>query len=201
MVNRKAGKPEVRLRRRKRPPESSAGLRVYDEAFLLRLVADLPVPALLLVLDSVQDPHNLGACLRVADGAGAQAVVAPKDRAVGLTETVRKVACGAAEQVPFVQVVNLARTLRRLKEAGLWIVGTSDRAAQSLYELDLTLPLAFVMGSEGFGLRRLTAELCDFMARIPMQGHVSSLNVSVAAGICLYETVRQRSNFTRKDRP
>ncbi len=156
-----------------------------------------PGPALLLVLDGVQDPHNLGACLRAADGAGGQAVIAPKDQAVGLTGVVRKVASGAAESVPFVRVTNLARTLRWLKAQGVWLVGTADEAAQSFYEVDLTGPVALVLGGEGRGLRRLTRELCDHLVRLPMQGVVESLNVSVAAGICLYEAVRQRNTPSR----
>ncbi|MBV8604150.1 MAG: 23S rRNA (guanosine(2251)-2'-O)-methyltransferase RlmB [Pelomonas sp.] len=147
---------------------------------------------LVLVLDSVTDPHNLGACLRVADGAGAHAVVAPKDHAVGLNATVAKVASGAAETVPYLMVTNLARTLGELKERDLWVVGTSDRAERSIYELDLKRPIALVLGAEGEGLRALTAKTCDELVSIPMQGAVESLNVSVAAGVCLYEALRQR---------
>ena len=147
---------------------------------------------LLLVLDGVQDPHNLGACLRCADAAGVSAVIAPKDRAAGLTPVVRKVAAGAAETVPFVQVTNLARTLKRLKELGVWIVGTEGEAGKDLYEADLKGPLAIVMGAEGAGMRRLTREGCDFSVRLPMRGVVESLNVSVATGIVLYEALRQR---------
>ena len=147
---------------------------------------------LLLVLDGVQDPHNLGACLRSADAAGVTAVIAPRDRAAGLTPVVRKVAAGAAETVPFVAVVNLARTLRELKERGVWLVGTDDSADKSLYEVDLTGPLALVMGSEGEGMRRLTRECCDQLVSIPMAGAVESLNVSVATGVVLFEAVRQR---------
>lgn len=147
---------------------------------------------LLLVLDGVQDPHNLGACLRTADAAGVHAVIAPRDRAAGLTAVARKVAAGAAEAVPFVQVTNLARTLGRLKELGLWIVGAAGQAEMDLYQADLKGPLAIVMGSEGAGLRRLTREACDFTVRLPMQGVVESLNVSVATGIVLYEALRQR---------
>lgn len=163
------------------------------EAELEPLLAGLNEPAFLLVLDGVQDPHNLGACLRTAEGAGVHAVIVPKDRAVGLTATARKVASGAADRVPFFMVTNLARTLRQLKEQGVWLVGTADEVTQSLYDIDLVGPLAIVMGSEGKGLRRLTEELCDFVVRIPMAGAVSSLNVSVATGVCLYEAVRQRS--------
>ena len=149
-------------------------------------------PALVLVLDGVQDPHNLGACLRTSDAAGAHAVVAPRDRAVGLTPAVLKVASGAAESVPFVQVTNLARTLRALKDRGLKVVGAAGEAEQSVFAADLSGPLALVMGGEGGGLRRLTREQCDALVRIPMAGAVESLNVSVAAAVCLYEVVRQR---------
>jgi len=148
---------------------------------------------LLLVLDGVQDPHNLGACLRSADAAGVTAVIVPRDRAAGLTAVARKVAAGAAETVPFVPVVNLARALRDLKERGVWLVGTDDAADRTLFEADLTGPLALVMGSEGEGLRRLTRECCDQLVSIPMAGAVESLNVSVATGVVLFEAVRQRS--------
>jgi len=148
---------------------------------------------LLLVLDGVQDPHNLGACLRSADAAGVAAVIVPRDRAAGLTPVVRKVAAGAAETVPLVPVVNLARTLRDLKERGVWLVGTDDAADKTLYDADLKGPLALVMGSEGEGMRRLTRECCDQLVSIPMAGAVESLNVSVAAGVALFEAVRQRS--------
>jgi 23S rRNA (guanosine2251-2'-O)-methyltransferase len=149
-------------------------------------------PPFLLVLDGVQDPHNLGACLRSADAAGVTAVIAPRDRAVGLTPVVHKVAAGAAETVPFVSVVNLARTLRGLKERGIWLVGTDDSATTTLYDVDLTGPLALVLGSEGEGMRRLTRECCDQLVSIPMAGAVESLNVSVATGVMLYEALRQR---------
>ena len=146
-----------------------------------------------LILDCVQDPHNLGAILRTADAAGVHAVVAPKDKAVGITETVRRISVGAADHVPFAQVTNLARTMEKLKAAGLWLVGTSDHAkAQSIYDLDLKGPLALVMGAEEKGMRRLTEENCDFLASIPMAGKVECLNVSVATGVCLFEAVRQR---------
>jgi len=156
------------------------------------LAAAGPAP-LLLVLDGVQDPHNLGACLRSADAAGADAVIVPRDRAAGLTPVVRKVAAGAAETVPLVPVVNLARTLRDLRERGLWLVGTDDAADKTLFEVDLKGPLALVMGSEGEGMRRLTRECCDQLVSIPMAGVVESLNVSVATGVALFEAVRQRS--------
>lgn len=147
---------------------------------------------LVLVLDGVTDPHNLGACLRVADGAGAHAVVAPKDHAVGLNATVAKVASGAAETVPYLMVTNLARTLGELKERGITVVGTADDAEHTLYEADLTGPVALVLGAEGPGMRQLTKKTCDRLVRIPMSGAVESLNVSVAAGVCLYEAMRQR---------
>ncbi len=153
----------------------------------------LAEPALLLVLDGVQDPHNLGACLRVADAAGAHAVVAPKDRAVGLTATAVKVACGAADTVPYVTVTNLARALREMQERGVFTVGTDADAEKDVYGTDLRTPVALVLGAEGSGLRRLTRETCDALARIPMRGSVESLNVSVAGGICLFEARRQRS--------
>jgi 23S rRNA (guanosine2251-2'-O)-methyltransferase len=149
-------------------------------------------PPLMLVLDGITDPHNLGACLRVADGAGAHAVVAPKDHAVGLNATVAKVASGAAETMPYLMVTNLARTLNQLKELGVRIVGASDDAEQTLYEADLRGPVALVLGAEGPGMRQLTRKTCDELVRIPMQGAVESLNVSVAAGVCLYEARRQR---------
>lgn len=163
-----------------------------DEDDLMAIVAQHKVP-FVLILDCVQDPHNLGAILRTADGAGVHAVVAPKDKAVGITETVRRISVGAADHVPFAQVTNLARTMEQLKEAGLWIVGTSDHArSKSIYELDLKGPLALVLGAEDKGMRRLTAEKCDFLASIPMAGKVECLNVSVATGVCLFEAVRQR---------
>ena len=147
---------------------------------------------LILVLDGVTDPHNLGACLRVADGAGAHAVIAPKDHAVGINATVAKVASGAAETVPYFMVTNLARTLNELKERNIWIIGTSDDAPQTLYQTDLRGPTALVLGAEGSGLRQLTRKTCDELVSIPMQGAVESLNVSVASGVCLYEARRQR---------
>lgn len=149
-------------------------------------------PALVLVLDGVTDPHNLGACLRVADGAGAHALVAPRDHAVGLNATVAKVASGAAETVPYLMVTNLARTLGELKERDIRIVGASDDATRTLYEADLRGPVALVLGAEGAGMRQLTRKTCDELVRIPMAGAVESLNVSVAAGVCLYEARRQR---------
>ena len=157
------------------------------------VLAALAEPALLLVLDGVQDPHNLGACLRVADGLGAHAVIVPKDRSVGLTPTVAKVASGASETVPYVAVTNLARTLRSLQDRGIWIVGADAAGAILLPDADLGGAMAWVLGAEGEGLRRLTRETCDELVRIPMVGTVESLNVSVACGICLYESRRQRA--------
>ncbi|MGQ0428788.1 MAG: 23S rRNA (guanosine(2251)-2'-O)-methyltransferase RlmB [Gammaproteobacteria bacterium] len=164
-----------------------------DENGLLELLVAAAPPLLVLVLDGVSDPHNLGACLRTADAAGVNAVVAPRDRAAGLTPVVRKVAAGAAETIPFAQVTNLARALKDLKAAGLWIAGTAGDGEQDLYEADLTGSLALVMGAEGRGLRRLTRESCDFCLRLPMRGAVASLNVSVAAGIALFEARRQQA--------
>ncbi|CAN5808590.1 23S rRNA (guanosine(2251)-2'-O)-methyltransferase RlmB [soil metagenome] len=149
-------------------------------------------PPLLLVLDGITDPHNLGACLRVADGVGAHAVIAPKDRAVGLNATAAKVASGAAETVPYITVTNLARTLRELKDRDIMLVGTSDDVEKNIYNVDFTGGIAIVMGSEGEGMRRLTRETCDVLVQIPMFGSVESLNVSVASGVCLYEARRQR---------
>lgn len=163
-----------------------------DDKGLDRLLDQLSGPPLLLVLDAVTDPHNLGACLRCADGAGASAVIVPKDKAVGLTPVVVKVASGAASSVPLVQVTNLARSLSALQARGIWAIGLADQASASLFETDLKGPVALVLGSEGSGLRRLTRERCDLLAALPMQGQVESLNVSVAAGVCLYEALRQR---------
>lgn len=163
-----------------------------DESFLDGLLIRLDVPAFLLILDGVQDPHNLGACLRTADAAGVHAVIVPRNRAVSLTPAVRKVASGAAESVPLVRVTNLARTLRRLRERGVWLVGMAGEEGSALFETDLHGPLALIVGGEGQGLRRLTRQLCDQLARLPMAGCVESLNVSVATGIALYEAVRQR---------
>ena len=150
-------------------------------------------PPLLLVLDGVTDPHNLGACLRVADGAGAHAVIAPKDHAVGINATVAKVASGAAETMPYFMVTNLARTLGELKERNIWCIGTSDDAPKTVYQVDLKGPVALVLGAEGDGMRQLTRKTCDELVSIPMKGAVESLNVSVASGVCLYEALRQRS--------
>jgi 23S rRNA (guanosine2251-2'-O)-methyltransferase len=161
--------------------------------FIEDVLEGLEEPPLLLILDGVQDPHNLGACLRVADGAGAHAVIAPKDRSVGLTTAAIKVASGAAETVPYIVVTNLARTMRDLKDRNIWLVGTDDEAPKSLYEEKLDGAIGLVMGAEGEGLRRLTRENCDLLVSIPMRGSVESLNVSVASGVCLYEARRRRS--------
>jgi 23S rRNA (guanosine2251-2'-O)-methyltransferase len=165
---------------------------VLGEGALDDLLDRLEGPPFLLVLDGVQDPHNLGACLRTADAAGVTAVIVPRDRAAGLSPVVRKVASGAAEMVPLIQVTNLARTLKGLKDRNVWVVGTDDQAEKSLYETDLKGPLALVLGAEGPGLRRLTKDNCDTLVTIPMLGTVESLNVSVATGVVLYEALRQR---------
>jgi 23S rRNA (guanosine2251-2'-O)-methyltransferase len=167
-------------------------LKAWDEAALVRSLDDLERDPLILVLDGVTDPHNLGACLRSADAAGVHAVVIPKDRSAGVDGVARKVAAGAAEFVPVVTVTNLTRSLEALKERGVWVAGTDGEAEQSIYDADLCRPLAVVLGAEGAGMRRLTRETCDFLVRIPMGGWVESLNVSVAAGVTLFEARRQR---------
>ncbi|MBI5461735.1 MAG: 23S rRNA (guanosine(2251)-2'-O)-methyltransferase RlmB [Gammaproteobacteria bacterium] len=171
--------------------EFQGGIAATDQD-LDSFLATLTAPALLLVLDGVTDPHNLGACLRSADAAGVQAVILPKDRSVGLTPVVRKVACGAAESLPVFSVTNLARTLRTLQDAGIWIYGAAGEAEQTLYDVDLKGSVALVLGAEGGGLRRLTREHCDGLVKIPMAGTVESLNVSVATAVLLFEVVRQR---------
>ena len=163
-----------------------------DESTFLSLLKKRETPAVLLILDGVKDPHNLGACLRSANAFGVLAIIAPKDRAVGITPVVRKVACGEAEMTPFIRVTNLSRTIDRLQKEGVWIVGTAVEAETLIQEIDLTGDIAIVLGSEGAGLRRLTKERCDFLAKIPLCRSVESLNVSVACGICLYEVQRQR---------
>ena len=165
---------------------------LFSEKSLLSYLDTLSHPPLLLILDGVTDPHNLGACLRTADAAGVDAVVIPKDKSVGLNATVSRVASGAAETVNLAVVTNLARCLQALKDRNVWIAGTDDQADTSLFEQDLTGPLALVMGSEGAGMRRLTKEKCDFLVSIPMAGELSSLNVSVATGVALFEAVRNR---------
>jgi 23S rRNA (guanosine2251-2'-O)-methyltransferase len=164
-----------------------------SESELPQFLDGLGRPPLLLILDGVQDPHNLGACLRSADAAGVDAVILPKDRSAPLNATARKVACGAAETVPVVRVTNLARTLRAIRDAGVWLYGAAGEAQQVLYDVDLSGPVALVLGGEGKGLRRLTREHCDALMAIPLAGSVSSLNVSVATGICLFEARRQRA--------
>lgn len=167
--------------------------QLHDEKFLYQLIESLRDVPFLLVLDGVTDPHNLGACLRTAEAAGVHAVIAPKDNSATLTPTARKVSCGAAEVLPYIPVTNLARCLRKLQELGVWIIGTAGEATQSVYLQDLKGPMALVMGAEGPGMRRLTRECCDGLINIPMAGEISSLNVSVATGVCLFEAVRQRA--------
>lgn len=166
--------------------------QVWGENMLEELLERTEGSPLILVLDGVTDPHNLGACLRTADAAGATAVIVPKDKSATLTPVVRKVACGAAEVIPLIAVTNLARTLEKLQQRGLWVVGTAGEAEQELYQQDMTGPIVLIMGAEGKGMRRLTREHCDFLVKLPMAGSVSSLNVSVATGVCLFEAVRQR---------
>jgi len=166
--------------------------REWGEDDLMAMLAAADKPPFLLVLDGVTDPHNLGACMRTADAVGVQAVIVPKDKSATLTPVARKVACGAAETVPFVRVTNLARCLRSLQEQGVWLIGTAGEATSTLYQANFTGPVALVMGAEGKGMRRLTREHCDTLINIPMLGHVDSLNVSVATGVCLYEALRQR---------
>ena len=168
------------------------GSNVADEGRLDAILDAIDGPPLVLVLDGIQDPHNLGACLRTADAAGVQLVVVCKDRSAGITPVVRRAASGAAETLAIIRATNLSRVLRNLKKRGIWLAGTSDKVSDSLYSADLTGPLALVMGSEGSGLRHLTSELCDYLVSIPMAGGVESLNVSVATGVCLYEINRQR---------
>ena len=167
--------------------------REYDEGFITELAEQHKKKLLLLVLDGVTDPHNLGACMRTAEAAGVHGVVVPRDNSASLNSTVRKVAAGAADLVPLIVVTNLARTLRDMQELGIWIIGTAGEAAQTLYQAKLQTPMALVMGAEGSGMRRLTRETCDDLVAIPMLGETSSLNVSVATGVCLFEIVRQNS--------
>jgi len=169
------------------------GSNLATEGQLDAILDDIEGPPLILLLDGVQDPHNLGACLRTAEAAGVNLVIICKDRSAGITPVVRRAASGAAETLPIIQATNLARMMRELKQRGVWLAGTSDTATDELYATDLTGPLALVMGSEGSGLRRLTAEICDYLVSIPMAGQVESLNVSVATGVCLYEINRQRT--------
>ena len=173
------------------PASRLASTGMISEMELIERVTEASAP-LLLILDGVTDPHNLGACLRSADAAGVTAVIFPKDKSAEVNEAARKVASGAADTVPWVRVTNLARSIEALKQAGVWIIGTDGNAEETLYDQDLTGACALVMGSEGAGMRRLTRDLCDFVIKLPMSGAVSSLNVSVAAGVCLFEAVRQR---------
>lgn len=167
--------------------------KLFEEEDLYKLIDEDPSNVLILVLDGVTDPHNLGACLRTADATGVSAVIVPKDNSVGITDVSRKVACGAAETVPLIVVTNLARAISQLKERGVWVTGTAGEAEKNHYEADLSCPRAIVMGAEGKGLRRLTREHCDELVKIPMMGSVSSLNVSVATGVILFEVLRQKT--------
>lgn len=192
--NRHTPSPQARANRHtptSQSPRRSAGKEeaLYD---LLNDLKEQGKKPFFLILDCIQDPHNLGAILRTADGAGVHAVISPKDKAVGLTETVRRISVGASENIPFFQVTNLARCMEKLSNAGIWLMGTSDAATQSLYQTDLTPPLALVMGAEEKGLRQLTAKHCDALLFIPMEGIIPCLNVSVATGVCLFEALRQR---------
>lgn len=187
---RKAKRPTARENRHSR----GGGSIERDESDLQDIIDSSGAP-FLLILDGVQDPHNLGACLRTADGAGVDAVIAPRNRAVGMTETVARISCGASESVPFIQVTNIVRTLKELQKSGVWVVGTADGAeSSSLYDVDFKGPIALVMGTEEKGLRRLTQETCDLVVSLPMLGKVDCLNVSVATGVCLYEALRQRTS-------
>ncbi|MGV3662314.1 MAG: 23S rRNA (guanosine(2251)-2'-O)-methyltransferase RlmB [Prosthecobacter sp.] len=188
------GRQDQHVARQNRHSRTDDNIRTYDENDMAALLEDKKDP-LILILDCVQDPHNLGACLRTADAAGVVMVVMPKDKSAPISETVVRVACGGAENIPLVRVTNLARAMGKLKELGFWLVGTGDEASQSLYELDLKGPIGIVVGAEGPGMRRLTGEHCDFLAKIPMAGKVECLNVSVATGVCLFECVRQRQGL------
>ncbi len=180
-----------KIKRAPRHSRSAAPVLLENEDDLFERVERAENP-LVLALEGVQDPHNLGACLRTASGAGVTAVIAPVKGACGITETVRDISCGGADEVPFLQVRNLASALRRFQEYGLNLVGTSDRGGDLLYDIDLAGPTLFVLGSEGWGLRKITGDLCHHLVRIPMAGGVDCLNVSVSTGVCLYEAVRQR---------
>ncbi len=168
-----------------------ADITIYDDDDFEILLEGKKAP-IVLILDCIQDPHNLGACLRTADAAGCAFVVIPKDKSAPITDTVRRISCGGAEHVPIARVTNLARAMERLQKLGVWLIGTSDEGKKSIYEMDMKGPIGIVMGAEGEGMRRLTGEKCDFLARIPMNGAVACLNVSVATGVCLFEAVRQR---------
>ena len=185
-------KKKSNLGRPNKHADTGRSVALLSEDELFAHLERLDHPPFVLVLDNVQDPHNLGACLRSADGAGVDAVIIPKNRSSPVTGTVSNIACGAAESIPIARVTNLARIMTELRESGIWLIGTADETEQSLYSTDLTGPLGIVMGSEGSGLRQLTRKNCDALVAIPMHGRVESLNVSVATGICLYEAVRQR---------
>lgn len=185
---------EKQARHNKHVSASAPIIKPLDERALEEMIAAHP-QGIFLILDCIQDPHNLGAILRTADAAGVTAVIAPKDKSCGLTDTVIRVSVGAAEHIPFIHVTNLARSMKRIQELGLWIVGTSDKGDRSIYDMDLKGGIALVTGAEGEGMRRLTEEHCDFLVKIPMMGHVPCLNASVATGVCLYEALRQR-NYT-----
>lgn len=189
--------PEIRKEREIRHSDLSKPVLVLDENDFYRLIENTKNP-LILVLDEIQDPHNLGACMRSADGAGVTAVITPKHNSAPLTEAARRVACGGAEHVPFIRVTNLVTTLKKLQDLGVTIVGTTDKTDVSLYDEDFTGPVALVMGAEGEGCRRLTMGTCDRLIKIPMAGVVPCLNVSVATGVCLYEAVRQRRSTPSK---
>ncbi len=190
-MRRKGREGEARENKHVRSGRPNKSNKARTEEDLYELIGEKR-PPLLLILDCVQDPHNLGAILRTADGAGVTAVVAPKDKSASITDTVRRISVGAADTVPFFQVTNLSRTMKKLQDAGVWLVGTSDAGEGTLYETNLTGPMGIVMGAEGTGMRRLTEENCDFLIKIPMAGTVDCLNVSVATAVCLYEAVRQR---------
>lgn len=190
-------KPPPVARQNRHSSSSGGNVAIYDEDDLSELLEGKENP-LVLILDCVQDPHNLGACLRTADAAGVTCVVMPKDKSAPISETVLRVSCGGAESVPLVRVTNLARAMEKLKKLGIWIVGTADETTQSIYDMDLKGPTAIVMGAEGDGMRRLTGEHCDFLVRIPMSGQVPCLNVSVATGVSLFEAVRQRQSKGKK---
>ena len=184
-------RPQQPIARQNRHSSSDTKVRIYEEGDIAMLLEGKENP-LVLILDCVQDPHNLGACLRTADAAGVCAVIMPKDKSAPISETVVRVACGGAENIPLIRVTNLVRAMDKLKELGIWLVGTGDEATQSLYDIDLKGGIGIVMGAEGPGMRRLTGEHCDFLVKIPMGGKVECLNVSVATGVCLFECVRQR---------
>lgn len=190
-MRRRGREGEARENKHVRGGKPVKGRANRAEEELYEMLGENEAP-LLLILDCVQDPHNLGAILRTAEGAGVMAVVAPRDKSAGITDTVRRISVGGADWVPFFQVTNLSRTMKKLQELGVWLVGTSDAATQTLYEAKLRGSLGLVMGAEGTGMRRLTEENCDFLIKIPMAGQVECLNVSVATGVCLYEAVRQR---------